>query len=170
MRNHHETTHSHSPGYMLLIRRKFLHHTGFAVVQAFDRQTLLLSGRGQRSRRARRVGAFRRAVCRAAVAPGRDTTLKESEILPLQTVDAPLNGFPQGDHTVSVGVRIDANRRLWMLCNSTYFWWMPVSRTRTDWCDKPRYPPLRLVICPVIGRDGTVESSGHFRGGWDKRT
>ena len=94
-----------APGTVIPPEGHFLEHSGaFQVTSAGAKQSLLVEP------------FICRTGVRASVVDGRDTTLSESEILPLQPVDAVLDGFPTGDHPLSLALRVDPNRRPWLLC------------------------------------------------------
>lgn len=56
---------------------------------------------------------------RATVVQGRDTFLEETETIALEEVQAPLDDFPSGEHGLAVGVKVDATRKIRLLCRAT---------------------------------------------------
>lgn len=73
-------------------------------------------------RGAKRVFVCRPFVCktgvRATVVDGRDTFLADTETVPLEEIEADMTGFPEGEHAVAVGIKIDPNRRVRLLMRS----------------------------------------------------
>lgn len=55
---------------------------------------------------------------RATVVQGRDTFLEETETISLEEVKTPLDDFPSGEHGVAVGVKVDATRKIRLLCRA----------------------------------------------------
>ncbi len=81
---------------------------------------------------------------RASVVHGRETFLTETETVRLQSVTAPLDGFPDGEHDIVVGIKADPNRNLRLLIRPT---------------NLPQVEPLTIPLLMEHGATSSAQQS-----------